>query len=76
MFELEIGLIDGDKLNFDKSFLHFNVKKKKNTQSDNLKEQFYCKYWIVDTADLNSSFIASYSDAHFPFHIGIFKGEE
>ena len=28
MFELEIELIDGGELNFDKSFLHFNVKKK------------------------------------------------
>ena len=38
MFELEIRLIDGDELwgrliegdelNFDKSFLHFNVRKK------------------------------------------------
>ena len=26
-FEI-IALTDGDKLNFDKSFLHFNVKKK------------------------------------------------
>ena len=28
MFELEIELIDGGELNFDKSFLHFDVKKK------------------------------------------------
>ena len=28
MFEVEIGLIYGDVLNFDKSFLHFNVKEK------------------------------------------------
>ena len=27
MFELEIALIDGDELNFDKSFPHFNVTK-------------------------------------------------
>ena len=27
MFELEIGLTDGGELNFDKSFLHFVVKK-------------------------------------------------
>ena len=29
MPELEIGLVDGGDLNFDKSFLQFNVKKKK-----------------------------------------------
>ena len=28
MLELDIGLIDGVKLNFDQSFLQFNVKKK------------------------------------------------
>ena len=28
MFELDIGLVDGAKLNFDQSFLQFNVKKK------------------------------------------------
>ena len=28
MPELEIGLADGGDLNFDKSFLQFNVKKK------------------------------------------------
>ena len=28
MPELEIGLVDGGDLNFDKSFLQFNVKKK------------------------------------------------
>ena len=28
MPELDIGLVDGAKLNFDKSFLQFNVKKK------------------------------------------------
>ena len=27
MPELDIGLVDGDKLNFDQSFLQFNVKK-------------------------------------------------
>ena len=26
--QFEIGLIDGGELNFNKSFLHFNVKKK------------------------------------------------
>ena len=29
MVEFHIGLIDGDELNFDKSFLQFDVKKKK-----------------------------------------------
>ena len=46
MFELEIRLIDGDELNFDKSFLHFNVRKK-YMERVNLKEQqsqFDCKY--------------------------------
>ena len=28
MPELEIGLVDGGDLNFDKSFLQFNVRKK------------------------------------------------
>ena len=28
MPELEIALVDGDDLNFDKSFVQFNVKKK------------------------------------------------
>ena len=28
MSEIEIGLNDGDYLNFDQSFLQFNVKKK------------------------------------------------
>ena len=29
MPELENGLVDGDELNFNQSFLKFNVKKKK-----------------------------------------------
>ena len=28
VIEFEIALTDGSELNFDKSFLHFNVKKK------------------------------------------------
>ena len=28
MLELELGLVDGGELNFDQSFLQFNVKKK------------------------------------------------
>ena len=27
MLELELGLVDGGELNFDKSFLQFNIKK-------------------------------------------------
>ena len=28
MLELELGFVDGGELNFDKSFLQFNIKKK------------------------------------------------
>ena len=31
MPELQIGLINGGELNFNQSFLHFNVNNKKNT---------------------------------------------
>ena len=42
MLELEIGVVDGNELNFDKSFLQFEEKKKykryfKRTFSDRLK---------------------------------------
>ena len=33
MLELEIGLVPENELNFDKSFLSFNVKKKIYTKS-------------------------------------------
>ena len=33
MPELNIGLVDGGELNFDQSFLQFNVKKKIYTKS-------------------------------------------
>ena len=33
MPELEIGLVDEDKLNFNQSFLKFNVKKKIQAKS-------------------------------------------
>ena len=33
MPELEIGLVDGDELNFNRSFLKFNVKKKIQAKS-------------------------------------------
>ena len=47
--EFEIALNDGDELSFDKSSLHFNVKKKYICKS-----YFDCKYLILDTASLNS----------------------
>ena len=55
MFEHEIRFIDAGESSFDKSFLHFNVKKK-ISERISLKEhsQFACKYWILDTANLNS----------------------
>ena len=49
--EFEKELTDGGKLNFDKSSLHFNVKKKSTSKK---YSQFDCKYWILDTASLNS----------------------
>ena len=33
MFELDIGLISGAEINFDKSFHHFNLKKKIHAKS-------------------------------------------
>ena len=33
MLELQIGLVDGGKLNFNQSFLKFNVKKKIQVKS-------------------------------------------
>ena len=33
MPEIELGLVDGDKLNFDQSSLKFNVKKKIQAKS-------------------------------------------
>ena len=33
MLELDIGLVDGAKLNFDQSFLQFDVKKKLQAKS-------------------------------------------
>ena len=32
MLELEIGLVDGGELNFNQSFLKFNVKKKNTSE--------------------------------------------
>ena len=39
MPELEIGLLDGGELNFDQSFMQFNVKKK------NTGEEFF-SIWL------------------------------
>ena len=55
MPELEIGLVDGCELNFNQSFLKFNVKKKIQAKS---YSRFDFKYWILDTASLSSKFIA------------------
>ena len=65
MPELEIGLADEGELNFNQSFLKFNVKKKLQAKS---YSQFDFKCWIVDTASLTSKFIAiimSTSQSHF-----------
>ena len=51
MPELEIGLADVSKLNFDQSFLQFNAKKKINANSSS---RFEFKCWILNTASLNS----------------------
>ena len=55
MLELETGLVDGDGLNFNQSFLKFNVTKKVKTKG---YSQFHFKCWILDTASLSSKFIA------------------
>ena len=49
MPELEIGLVDG--VNFDQSFLLFNVKKKINEKSSS-RFDFKCR--ILDTVSLSS----------------------
>ena len=41
MPELEIGLADMSKLNFDQSFLQFNAKKKMNAKSSP-RSEFKC----------------------------------
>ena len=55
MPELEIGLADVIKLNFDQSFHQFNGKEKINAKSS-YRFEFTC--WILNTATLNSQFIA------------------
>ena len=46
MFKLRTGLIDGSELNFDKCFLHFDVKNVDMRRVCSLKEQsqFNCQY--------------------------------
>ena len=63
--EFEIALTDGGQLNFDKFFLHFNVKKKISKSYS----QFDCKYWILDTASLNNKLIGWCHNANFNIHI-------
>ena len=67
-------LKNSKNLNFNKYFLHFNVRKQ-NIQRVNLNEQshFDFTYWILDTTGLNSYFIGSYNNTHFQLYINIFK---
>ena len=51
MPELDIGLVDGGELNFDQSFLEFNIKKKIHAKSSS---RFDFKNWILETAILSS----------------------
>ena len=52
MPELEVGLVNGCDLNFNESFLKFNVKKKIEADS---YSWFDFKCWILDTGNLNAS---------------------
>ena len=65
--EFEIPL--GGEINFDKSFLHFNVIKiyAKVTLS-----HFHNSQWILDTG-LNKWITDNYNNANSYFHIAIFK---
>ena len=54
MLELEIGLVDGCELNFNQSFLKFNVKKKYTGSYS----RFDFSSWILDTDSLSSKIIA------------------
>ena len=61
MPELDIGLIDEAKLNFDQSFLQFNLKKKIYAKSST---RFDFKCWILNTVSLKQlSFY--YNNANF-----------
>ena len=51
MPEPDIGLADGGELNFNQSFLHFNVKKKMQAKSSS---RFDFKCWILETARVSS----------------------
>ena len=42
--ELEIGFVDGGELNFNQSFLQFNVKKKKYRRGDFLDLTLNAEY--------------------------------
>ena len=55
MPELKIRLVNGGKLNFNPSFLKFNLKKKLQAKS---YSQYEFKCWILDAASLSSKFIA------------------
>ena len=57
MPELEIRLADGCALNFNQSFLKFNVKKKIYIERESYS-WFDFKCWILDTASLSTKFIA------------------
>ena len=54
MPEREVWLADESKLNFDQSFPQLNAKKKINGRSCS---RFEFKYWILNTANLNSYLI-------------------
>ena len=60
MPELEIGLVDGGELNFNQSFLKFDVNKKIQAKS---YSWFDFKYWKLDTASLSR--IYCYNNANF-----------
>ena len=60
MPELEIGLVDGGKLNFNQSFLKFNVKKKIQGKGYS-RFDFTCR--ILDTASFSR--IYCYDNANF-----------
>ena len=51
MPELDKGLVEGNELNFDRSFLKFNVKKKIYVKRSS---HFDFKCRILDTASLSS----------------------
>ena len=60
MPEFEIGIVDGGELNFNQSFLRFNIKKKIYAKS---YSWFDFKCWILDTASLSR--IYCYNNVNF-----------